>query len=115
MSATFTTTILGDLLTTNIDGYTDVVKQANFLLTGEESGQTFQLTSTANFDVINPENFIPYNELTQQEVISWINGLGMTKSMQAQIQIVINQMIFSAELTPLPAPWDPAPTPPTTP
>lgn len=115
MSATFTTVIVGDLLTVNIGGLTDVVKQANFILTGEESGQTFQLPSTANFDVVNPENFIPYDQLTQQEVISWINGLEMTKSMQAQIQIVINQMIYSAALTPLPAPWDPQPSPPTTP
>lgn len=101
---TYTTTITTMYTVPNPTGY---VVNVLFKVTGIDG------TYTANIDgniTFTPEqdqpDFIPYNELTQDEVISWINtATNNQENYYANVQGQINSMItppVSPSNTPLP-------------
>ena len=60
----------------------------------------------------NPQNFIPYADVTEAEVISWLEEILPMEAMQASLEANIALQINPVEIT-LPLPWAPAPVPPT--
>jgi hypothetical protein len=60
----------------------------------------------------NPQNFIPYADVTEAEVISWLEQILPVDAMQASLEANIALQITPKEVT-LPLPWLPQPTPPT--
>jgi hypothetical protein len=60
----------------------------------------------------NPQNFVPYEDVTEAEVISWLEEILPMEAMQASLEANIALQINPVEIT-LPLPWALAPVPPT--
>ncbi len=56
----------------------------------------------------NPQNFVPYEDVTEAEVISWLEEILPVEDMQASLEANIALQINPVEVT-LPLPWMPAP------
>jgi hypothetical protein len=56
----------------------------------------------------NPQNFIPYADVTEAEVIGWLEAILPVEAMQASLEANINLQINPVEVT-LPLPWETAP------
>lgn len=63
---------------------------------------------TASVAQPNPENFIPYEDITEAEIVSWLEATLPIEAMQAGLEAKIEEQINPTELTP-PLPWMPAP------
>lgn len=66
---------------------------------------TYGATSVAQ---PNPQNFIPYEDVTEAEVISWLEEVLPVEDMQVSLQANIDLQINPVEVT-LPLPWAPQP------
>jgi hypothetical protein len=60
----------------------------------------------------NPQNFVPYADVTEAEVVGWLTEILPVEAMQASLEANIALQITPKEVT-LPLPWAPAPVPPT--
>ena len=60
----------------------------------------------------NPQNFVPYADVTEAEVVGWLTEILPMEAMQASLEANIALQITPKEVT-LPLPWLPAPVPPT--
>jgi hypothetical protein len=58
----------------------------------------------------NPQNFIPYSDVTEQEVIAWLEQILPVEAMKSGLEANINLQINPVEVT-LPLPWLPVPEP----
>ncbi len=56
----------------------------------------------------NPQNFIPYEDVTEAEVIGWLEEILPVEAMQLALENNIALQINPVEVT-LPLPWMPAP------
>jgi hypothetical protein len=56
----------------------------------------------------NPESFIPYEDITEAEIVSWLEATLPIEAMQDGLEAKIEEQINPKELTP-PLPWMPAP------
>jgi hypothetical protein len=56
----------------------------------------------------NPESFIPYEDITEAEIVSWLEATLPIEAMQAGLEAKIEEQINPKELTP-PLPWMLAP------
>jgi len=63
--------------------------------------ETYGATSVAQ---PNPQNFIPYADVTEAEVIGWLEAILPVDAMQAGLEANINLQINPVEVT-LPLPW----------
>jgi hypothetical protein len=54
----------------------------------------------------NPQNFIPYEDVTEQEIINWLEQILPIDAMQSSLESNINLQINPIEVT-LPLPWAP--------
>jgi hypothetical protein len=61
----------------------------------------------------NPQNFIPYADVTEAEVIGWLEEILPVDAMQASLEANIALQINPVEVT-LPLPWLPQPPVPPT-
>lgn len=52
----------------------------------------------------NPENFIPYEDITEAEIISWLEATLPIESMQSGLEAKLEEQINPTELTPE-LPW----------
>lgn len=57
----------------------------------------------------NPESFIPYEDITEAEIVSWLEAILPIEAMQAGLEAKIEEQINPTELTP-PLPWTSTPT-----
>jgi hypothetical protein len=55
----------------------------------------------------NPQNFVPYEDVTEAEVISWLEAVLPVDTMQASLEANIALQINPVEVT-LPLPWAPS-------
>jgi hypothetical protein len=58
----------------------------------------------------NPQNFIPYEDVTEEEVINWLEQVLPVAAMQSGLEANINLQINPVEVT-LPLPWMQVPEP----
>jgi hypothetical protein len=56
----------------------------------------------------NPQNFVPYADVTEAEVVGWLIEILPVEAMQASLEANIALQITPTEVT-LPLPWAPAP------
>jgi hypothetical protein len=54
----------------------------------------------------NPQNFIPYEDVTEQEIINWLEQILPVEAMQSSLEANIALQINPVEVT-LPLPWAP--------
>lgn len=102
------TWIVKQLLTQTIDGEQDYVVIANYEVTGVDGDYSSSISDSARFSTANVDNFIPYQDLTNDIVIGWIQSLlgvdgvaNYESSIQGQIDSQINPPV-TPEVTPLP-------------
>jgi hypothetical protein len=102
------TWIVKQLLTQTIDGEQNYVVIANYEVTGVDGEYTSSISDSARFSTANVDNFIPYQDLTNDIVIGWIQSLlgvdgvaNYESSIQGQIDSQINPPV-TPEVTPLP-------------
>ena len=104
MAATFEIKI-NAIRTATVGSYTDVVKQVDWVMIGEEEAQKFELPQTTT--LADPvDNFIPLSNLTEAEVIQWINDNEINmKNIKSHIQYVLTREINKKALTETNIPW----------
>lgn len=61
----------------SLDGHTNVVTKATFLVTANSGEESASIGDVCQFDTSNLTDFTPYDSLTENEVLGWItNTLG---------------------------------------
>jgi hypothetical protein len=109
----FTINITG-LRTQTVDGVPGVVKQVEWTLRGSEAGQVFELSQTTAVPDPDTANFIPLEQLTEPEVVAWIESHEIRMpGIKSHIQLVLDRQVAQAALESTPMPWAPAPQSPT--
>lgn len=100
--------IVNALYTETIDGQQDYVVIASFEVVGVDGGYTANVTGTQTFSTASVSPFIPYNELTNDIVVGWIqqelgeDGVNnIYACIQGQIDSQINPPVVPQN-TPLP-------------
>lgn len=107
MSATFTIKI-NAIRTATVGDKADVVKQVEWTLIGTEAGQTFELPQTTTLADPNGQPFIALTQLTETEVIGWIESTDTRiEAIKSHIQYVLDKEAAKAALASTPMPWAP--------
>ena len=102
------TWIVKQLLTQTIDGEQNYVVIANYEVTGVDGEYSSSISDSARFSTANVDNFIPYDQLTNDIVVGWIKSVlgpdtvaNYEESIQGQIDSQINPPV-TPQNTPLP-------------
>jgi len=87
------------------DGLSDVVYCIHWRCSATEDGYSASVYSTCSVPGPNPESFVPYADLTQEQVLGWIWANGVNKdateaAVQQQIELQKNPVVVSP-----PLPW----------
>jgi hypothetical protein len=97
------------LWTQTVAGEQDYVVTASYNVTGVDGTYTSSLSNTAQFSTASVSPFIPYEDLTNDIVVGWIqqdlgvNGVNSIEDcIQGQIDSQINPPVVP-EVTPLPS------------
>lgn len=119
MAITYTWSIQALLVENNPEPDTAVM--SNFTISGvDDEGHTGSVSYSVQLLPADPNNFIPYNEVTEAEAINWTKaaldatgpneeGLYRTEAMELEVATQIaNSYIPTPQ--PAPLPWNPAPT-----
>ena len=102
------TWLVTTLWTETIAGEQNYVVIASYDVTGIDGTYTASLSNTAQFSTANVSNFIPYEDLTNEIVIGWIQeelGVDGVANLEACIQGQIDSQInppVVPQNTPLP-------------
>ena len=113
MNITYVWAITGMKMAPSLDGLTDVVTNVQFNYTGTDSDSGFSSTFNGAYPVPPPSSasFVPLADLTEDEVIAWVQSI---YNMDHPNEVVLKQI--NEKITPTdddaPMPWAPAPTPP---
>lgn len=114
MAITYTFTNIRVEIAPSLDGLTDVVTRVRYDYIGvDENGIEATFVGATPMPLPSDENFIPFNQLTESEVIGWLEAVVNTDHMQEVIVKGINNQI-SPKYVPVPNPWDPTTTSTTT-
>lgn len=91
-----------------LDGETDVVVSAQWNILGEDQGYTYNLAGWQQFALQQGQGFTPYDQLTEEQVIGWVQntmGENQVDNLQASVQGSLDAMInppVQPEILPLP-------------
>ena len=94
----------------SLDGLTDVVTRVRYNYTGvdEETGLSAVFAgSTPTPQPASGSEFIPFQDLTEAEVVAWLEAIVPTDHMQEVITKNINNQI-APKYEPAPLPWAPS-------
>jgi hypothetical protein len=99
------------------EGLPDVINMIHwrYNATQEHDGKVYFAESYGSSSVAqpNPQNFIPYPDVTESEVIGWLEEILPVEAMQLALENNIALQINPVEVT-LPLPWLPTTTTTTT-
>ena len=99
MPNTYTWTIASLPAYPQYEGQTDVVFQVNWSCTAsDDQGNAASLTGTTGVNYTAGEPYIPYNQLTQDEVLKWVWAV----TPQADTEAYLDGHLKSVNL---PLPW----------
>jgi hypothetical protein len=87
-----------------VEGYTDVVVVANWLCVASDGAKTAQTFGNASFP--KPvDSFIPYGDLTEQQVLEWCWDNGVNKDETEEL--LLNKLVqqTSPSVLPMQLPW----------
>jgi hypothetical protein len=103
LNYTFNITQL-EIAPTGSDGYPDVVTRARYNYVGvNENGYSGSFAGATPLP--SPSgSFIPFEDLTEEEVVAWLDVVADKPHMQQQIQKQINNQI-DPQNVPAPLPW----------
>ena len=89
---TFTTTITNMYTLPQVDGQTDVVVNVRFKVSGVDGQHTADTEGSQICTLTSGQEFIAYDELTQDQVIGWLDPQ-LINNLQACVQGLINIQI----------------------
>lgn len=72
-----------------LDGQTDVVVSAQWNILGEDQDASYNLTGLQNFTIKQGEGFTPYDQLTEAQVVGWVQetlGENQVANMESAVQ-----------------------------
>lgn len=92
----------------------DVVKEVGYTITGKDGSCEFSLPNIIQLPNPDQAEFVPFSELTENEVIAWIEASDLS-SVKAHIAYVVAKEVEKAALEQKPLPWAPAPEAPAAP
>lgn len=110
MNITYTFKINQLEIAPSLDNLSDVVTRVRYDYKGvDKNGISGSFTGATPMPAPEDiENFIPLNDLKEQDVINWLEQVSDKPHMQQQIEKQINNQI-SPKYIPVPNPWDPQP------
>jgi len=113
MNITYTWSISGMKMAPSLDGLTDVVTNVQFKYTGTDSDSGFSADFQGAIPVGTPDpsSFVPLADLTEVEVIAWVQSIYPMDHPNEMVQKGIeNQIAPTNEDAPMP--WAPPPPDP---
>jgi hypothetical protein len=104
MSNTYTWKITNLQAFANLNGESNVVSNVDWVCSGTDGVNTEQINGSQAITYNSNNNFIPFNQLTESEIIGWIqNALGLSvQDVQSQIDTKINNIVNPSVVTKLP-------------
>ena len=106
MTITYTWKVT-DLQTNNSDTLQNVVVHTRWTKTGtDENGNSGMFAGATPFKIsdVNPKTFKPLNELTESEVLSWIQAV-VTGYYEEHVNTKIAEQISKKSIVNQPLPW----------
>ena len=95
-------------------GLTDVVKEVEVTVTGVDGSAKFELPTTVKLVDADANNFTPFGNLTEAQMISWVEAIPEIDSLKAHVAIVVAKEVAKLSMESKPLPWaPPAPEMPT--
>jgi hypothetical protein len=107
MAITYTKTINSLQSYKEVDGNTDVVFTINWNLNGDDNGVTAFTPGTTTVPYIAGQPFTPFADLTEAQVLNWIDIYTTLVAMNQYENIVSQSILAKQQLVSLPPPWDP--------
>lgn len=105
MAATITWTVTAMDCYPEVDGEADVVFNVHWTCSGVQDTYSASVYSTQQVTVSSEEPFTPYDQLTEEQVLSWVWTSGVDKdATEAAVQQQIDNQINPPVVTP-PLPW----------
>lgn len=111
MSAEFKIKI-NSLRTVTRDVSEVIVKRVDFSVVGTQEGQTFELPQSVELGEPNPESWIRFEKLNEEQVIAFVeSAFANMAGVKAHIQYVLDKEVAKHRLEEAPLPWAPVPEP----
>lgn len=85
----------------------NTVVMSNFTILGDDAGITSSVTYSVNLLPADPNNFTPFDQITQAQAVQWTQealGAERVTSMESEVQIQIDAQKIP-EPQPAPLPW----------
>jgi len=102
MSITYTTSVTSMQVAKSMGGYDDVVTAVNWVVAASDGTYFAQGSGVSPVGPIDPADFTPYSDLTQEHVLSWISDPA-TPELQASLADNITVQVTAViSMTP---PW----------
>ena len=94
----------------SLDGLSDVITRVRYNYNGvDENGYSGSFSGATPMPQPATGSFTPFNEVTEPEVVAWLEAVADKPHMQLQIQKQINNQV-APKYVPVPNPWDPTPS-----
>jgi len=103
---TYTWNIISLKAKPSLNGLQNVISEIKWEYTGtDEDNNTFSIEMPIQISDPNVEEFVPYGQVTESMVISWLENSLDVEAMQQAIEDKINK-IKNPPLVSLPLPWN---------
>lgn len=103
---TFKITI-NSMLTGTVGNLQDIVKQVEYTIVAEKDNQQTSTTNTVQLPTPSLDNFTSFDDLTEEQVVGWINSLEQTSSIKNYLKEQLEKKIAESVLQVKRAPWMP--------
>lgn len=111
MATVFTFVVTQLEMAPSLDGLTDVVTRVRYNYTGvDEIGTSYTFAGATPMPLPSGTDFIPLENLTEAEVVAWLEVVSDKTHMQEVIEKNI-YLINNPKFVDTPLPWAPAPEP----
>lgn len=108
MPTTYTWSVIQMDAYPELDGNTDVVFTVHWTLTGTDGTHTAGVYGSVGVTVDPDAPFTPYVDLTQEQVISWVQsalGAEQVATYEANVAKQVDNLAYPPVVTP-PLPWE---------
>jgi len=109
MTITYTKIINSMGCYAQIDGQTNVVFTIQWSLVGTEDSYTANVPCSTAVPYVAGDTFIPYADLTQDEVLAWIDQYTPAEQITALENQIVDNIAKQKEVTYPTLPWVPSP------
>lgn len=99
MEINYTYKLVGVRKVASFDGLTDIVISADFIVSGEIAGLPKFDWALGNVPIDTPTatTFKPFNELTEEDIISWVENCEPMANVKASLRRSINEHFSNVE------------------